>query len=413
MAGNPVDRQASSVLGAAGADDDRFELLGRRSGAELRRPPTEAELAAIGGAARDRRRRQVAGVVGVLVLAATAAWWTSASQRDGLDPTDSTIDSIPPDAPSTVAPAPDAFAFGELTFQFITGSGVELRTRSAGSDAARPAWEDLLPGVVHGHLDWTADGRQAVVTVETDVQHDLWVVDLGDGPGAETARRVVECSDPCKMADEAAWSPDGASLAYWRYVQDGDVGTATLEQLDLTTGETTVLVNAAPGTALLAPRWSPDGTRLVVEQITLAAPTWESEPVSGAIGLLDLGALDRGVRLLTDPRQFGNNPDWSPSGDVLVYAERVPGGSTLQDLFLLRLDGSAPERLTRVAEDGDMAVQPTFVPDGTAVLFVVRPGAVRSPVVRIVGVDGGSVAPLADGAEIHGEFPRIRPIPAT
>lgn len=255
------------------------------------------------------------------------------------------------------------------------------------------------------HPDWSPDGRQLVFTAANAAgTDDLWIA---DADGAD-AVKVQECTAPCLGVDEAAWSPDGTRIVFQRLVQEHGVVTSTLELLDVGSGDATVVLTAPPNSVVLAPRWSPDGQHLVVEHLLLDGPAYDDLPIGDRLELVDLGAAVPELRPLTDAAEFGNNPDWSPTAPLIVFAAQVPG-STLQDLFVMAPDGTQRRRLTTLADNGDLAVQPTFSPDGRTVLFVRRSGRQFTPTLMEVAVDGGPPVALGGATEVRGEHPRRRP----
>jgi hypothetical protein len=204
--------------------------------------------------------------------------------------------SVPPSsAPPSPSPSASRPVVGDdepwisLIAQTGAGYGVHF-VRPDGSDLHR--WAAAIPGTQE-HPDWSPDGRQLVIdTLDGAGVRDLWIADA-DGTDA---RRVIDCVDPCKGVDEPAWSPDGASIAFQRIIV-GDLGTltSTLEILDVATETTRVVLTMPTRQALLAPRWAPDGRRLVVEVVRLPEDSFLVDPDGGAIGIVDLDAAQPAV----------------------------------------------------------------------------------------------------------------------
>lgn len=301
---------------------------------------------------------------------------------------------------------------GEAWIAFQTNSqagyGVHL-IRPDGTGLHR--WPSGIAGT-HEHPSWSSDGERILLnTVDPDGTEDLWIGNA-DGTGTQ---RIVDCVDPCLWADEPAWSPDARIVAFSRAtLEDGKLRSG-LELLDLATGEITVAATMPDGEVVLAPRWSPDGRRLVIEMIRLAEPTLASlesvGPVGGAIGMLDLEAATPTVELLTDADEFAQSPDWSPVDDLIVFAQPSGPGRAAADLVAIRPDGSNRRAITDIAKHGSAAVQPAFTADGQRLLFILTRAGRQETVMAVVGVDGSDLGPIGGSDYRDGFHPRIRPTP--
>jgi Tol biopolymer transport system component len=108
----------------------------------------------------------------------------------------------------------------------------------------------------------------------------------------------------------------------------------------------------------LAPRYSPDGTRIVYSYQPNADKD-DPEPVTQLHVMSADGSDDH--LLPTENAAF--QAAWSPEGDRLAFTQNVDGQD---DLFVMATDGSGLERLTNDAAS-DWAV--AWTPDGSALLF--------------------------------------------
>jgi Tol biopolymer transport system component len=315
--------------------------------------------------------------------------------------------SSAPPSPSPSASRPvvgDDEAWISLIAQTGAGYGVHF-VRPDGSDLHR--WAAGIPGTQE-HPDWSPDGRQLVVDTRDGAGvRDLWIADA-DG---SDARRVIDCVDPCTGVDEPAWSPDGASIAFQRIVI-GDLGTltSTLEILDLATETTHVVLTMPARQVLLAPRWAPDGRRLVVEVARLPEDSYLVDPDGGAIGIVDLDATQPVVELLTEFASFGQLPDWSPDGDWIVWVSSVDGDPGHTELVRSRPDGTDVETITTLVPDGAAAVNPTYTPDGTQILFT-RIAASGDTALMSIAPDGTDLRISSADVEAFIGWPRLRPQP--
>jgi Tol biopolymer transport system component len=156
---------------------------------------------------------------------------------------------------------------------------------------------------------------------------------------------------------------------------------------NLQTGAVTRIRRA--GSADLAPALSPDGRNIAY----FAFPRVrnldeEGPPPPTSIHLVGLDGS--GHRVITPRRRRGFDPDWSPDGSRIVYAEtRIRGEAALNRLAIMNADGSGRRPLT--AFGGVDEVNPKWMPDGRTIVFEqLRRRRTRSDIASI-GVDGGPV----------------------
>ena len=362
------------------------------------------------------RRIMVASIALALVVSACAGATDPGSPAPSAAVTPSTIPTTAP-TPASAAPSPPpspertplpSIVSGEawIAFQTTTsaGNGIHL-IRPDGSGLHR--WPSGIPGVQQ-HPDWSPDGDRILLDA-ADGQgiNDLWFANA-DGSAATL---IVDCVEPCLWANEPAWSPDGLTIAFHRAVlADGEL-RSTLEVLDLASGEVRVVLTMPTKQVLLAPRWAADGKRLAVEVIHLPEATAEAEPDGGAIGVVDLDATTPKVTLLTDFDTFGNNPDWSPTEDLILFSQPAGPERQFADLRVIRPDGSGLRDVTDLVRDGAAAIHPAFTPDGKRILFLLTRAGKQETVMAFVDLDGSNLGP-ATGTEYQDGFhPRLRPTP--
>lgn len=165
---------------------------------------------------------------------------------------------------------------------------------------------------------------------------------------------------------------------------------------------TGVLIGSAPPLAgqarFLAPRWSPDGNRLMVV-VNLENPrrfdlyairldgsglvklredardgSWSPDGsrilfTSGSDGDLDIYVMEvsgGAVRQLTNTPEMDYQPVWSPDGKRIAFVSIPPGGAAKHDVHLMNSDGTGRRALTATPEDEQV---PSWTADGSGVVF--------------------------------------------
>jgi Tol biopolymer transport system component len=322
-------------------------------------------------------------------------------------------------APATIAPTPLPIASPapSADTQVLPGeSWIAFQTSGAGGYGVYLIREDGTgmhqwpSGIAGGyeHPDWSPDGERIMVnSIESDGTEDIWIA----GVDGSDPTRLVDCVAPCVWVDEAAWSPDGTKVAFQRLVVDVDVFRSTLEILDVATGGVTEVL-AMPGShVVLAPRWSPDGQRVVVEVIDLATPSLEADLVGGGIGVVDLTEARPAVEMLVPFETFAQSPDWSPNGEELIYAQPSAADGGLLDLHGIAPDGTGERRITDLAANGESAIQPAFAPEGDRIVFLLTRSGRQETVMALVDRDGSNVRPATPAGYQDGYHPRLRPTP--
>ncbi len=142
------------------------------------------------------------------------------------------------------------------------------------------------------------DGTRLAYTRSTEGQLEVWVRTLADGTDLQVARLGDGVAFP-------VWSPDGRALAVdvWRegHAQAFvvELGSGTLTQISRDVAQAWVR------------SWSPDGTRVAFAGAR-----------EGRWNVWSAGRDGSGLRQMTDygdEHHYVRNPEWSPTGDRLVY----------------------------------------------------------------------------------------------
>lgn len=322
-----------------------------------------------------------------------------------------------PLATPTAAPTPVSVLPGEpwIAYQAQGPEGYVVHlVRPDGSAAHVPLGD--VPAGVQEHPDWSPDGARMLFTLtEAEVAggetEDIWLAEVDGWP----AKKLLDCEAPCWWVDEPAWSPDGGSIVFQRYVEQKGTPTSTLEILDVATRDTRVVLTASKGLVLFAPRWSPDGRSVVVEVARTRDGRIDSDLVGDSLGIVDVTAATPSIRTIVPFDRLANSPDWSPTADLIVFSAPAKGGELggkKSDLWVVGPDGSGLARVTDLAAAGGTAIQPTFTPDGERILFVMED--FENAVFGVLGAvqpDGSEIGPAATGPAVTGIHPRLRPTP--
>ncbi len=253
--------------------------------------------------------------------------------------------------------------------------------------------------------------RLAFAVDDTDgASRDLWISE----PDGANAERVFDCQGPCHDADFPAWSRDGMTIAFasWDEV-DGKATESRLELLDVATGQVRTIAQAEGLTTIQNPRWSPNGNAIVLELAHWTDLTSSADIDGVKIGVVDVGAATSAVRMITDPALLATYPDWHPTKDLIVFSTRpwdqLEGPS---NLFTIRSDGTGQTQITDFKAGETRAVQPTWTPDGSLIIFTAVEGSgFGNPTMATIKPDGTALTSATSSGPMFGTHPRLRPMP--
>jgi TolB protein len=273
-----------------------------------------------------------------------------------------------------------------------------------------------LPGQ-HIHPDWSTDGRSLVFRADIGDYPQLFLTNPVTDPTGARARQLTNCANDCVQVDDAALSPDSASVAYVE-----DTGIVTVDTIDvpasfdlriahitrdgLTDVRTIVHNQTMPQshtvTELVEPRWSPDGRSLVF---------WadRTDGRTGAVtgtAVFSINADGTGRRQVTPWSMFAGEVDWSPDGRRLVFVTHplivFNFVDVVSNLYTARPDGSGLRQLTDATTSADRATQARWTPDGRIIYTRVTADG-RALWLR--DADGGHPTPIAPGGlRTHGDL---------
>ncbi len=274
-----------------------------------------------------------------------------------------------------------ALAIGTIVFVVDSGNDDRVATPAAIATDSRTVAPAPVLGFATYDLDTGSLTATGIVASSSavDVSRDgtkMAYIDSHNGSDVVHVANVdgsdVQAFDRTGRAGEAKaprWSPDGTKIVYQgKPANTDEIGN--LYVLDVTTGAVERITDLAPipvGVWWMAPVFSADG-----QSVYFNKARGEST-----------GVLDTGVRwdLWSVPASGGEPTlvhkngfmvDVSPTGHAIAYLEalNVHGAFTTGDLYVARLDGSAARKVA----DGP-AENPRFSPDGSQLAYGAMAGS--------------------------------------
>jgi Tol biopolymer transport system component/uncharacterized protein YjdB len=172
---------------------------------------------------------------------------------------------------------------------------------------------------------WSPDGQRILFRASSDVnaRPNLWVINV-DGTGLRnlTATLGTTVTD----VRDAAWSPDGARIAYIAAVR----------------GQHKVWIMQADGTAPIqltvdagfdsSPAWAPAGDALAFTRWNTDNPAMGEDVMIVPIAT----GIPHRLAMMGDQRQ----PAWSPDGHYIAITGTAVAGTGVQQLYTMRPDGT-------------------------------------------------------------------------
>jgi WD40-like Beta Propeller Repeat len=262
-------------------------------------------------------------------------------------------------------------------------------------------------------IGWTPDGSALVY--QSGGSGNLVLADTG-GVELRHWTRDDLCAYPCSGGEGIAFSPDGTRLAFVRGY--GDVGNSTVVEnstvvaiLDLASGQVTELESTRTTNASFEcwispscegtneyPRWSPDGSRLLFGRQVMS-PEPGSAWTSAAV--LVVNPDGTGLHRVTPTGWYAIDASWSPDGSRLVFLnvemivndDRTSVLGERTDIYTVLPDGSELRRLT----EDEISIRPDWTADGR-LTFARIVGAADAIEFEnwIMDADGGNQTRLGD-----------------
>ncbi len=167
----------------------------------------------------------------------------------------------------------------------------------------------MPPAPAYRWLSISPDGSRVALTVLEEEKQAVYTVTID--PEGRTGVPQKVCPD-CGIA--VSWSHDARQVLYLTFTP------SRISSLDVATGQTSVLVEAAESDALYQPFFSPDGHWLAFIAHSqgysriYAVPLGHNEPVK----------RERWIAL-TDGNTWDDKPRWSPDGNLLYFVSDRDG----------------------------------------------------------------------------------------
>jgi hypothetical protein len=222
---------------------------------------------------------------------------------------------------------------------------------------------------------WSPDGARIAFSREDGI----YLVNVHGGGVTRISNPHAAADQPIRTVSvrdsSPAWAPDGSRIAFVRRFQGSGPrdATARLYVAQVTDGGSLVAL-ADVGWGSGAPDWSPDGTRIAIEEIGINS-------LRSQITLVSVDGS--GTGLLPIPAGFTHTarPSWSPDGR-LIAATAYGLALTRQEIVAMSLDGSGmvTNLTNNPAVDTDPAWQPlnpysAGLVDPTTGIWYLRDGA--------------------------------------
>jgi TolB protein len=232
-------------------------------------------------------------------------------------------------------------------------------------------------GIVDDQPAWAPDGSAIAFTrcAPNNGLCHVWTV-AADGSGLAPVGKLCSTGateQTCSDEAHAAFSPDSKRLVF---VQS----TGAVKQVPITgqqiehsalavmnrdgSGRHVIYTTNRFAADLDYPVFSPDGKHVVFERHNSGLSTPADKHAVFVIGV-DGSNLRR---LTPWAENDGDNPDWSPDGNWIIYHSHLDDPSGQSQYFLVHPDGSGRKQISHFA-NGTHIASASFSPDGTSIVF--------------------------------------------
>ena len=292
---------------------------------------------------------------------------------------------------------------GEIAFKRYLDSGRSTGAIFAVDASGKGERQITKPesGVLDDQPDWSSDG--SLLVFHRAVPDSPTAIYTVKPDGSDLARLSPPCSasgpdieTKCEDGSGPSFLPDGKRVVYTRStgkIRQFPGGEQWIQHSDIVVKDVTganprVVIRSRPyGGDYLSAHFSPDGRRLVYERTN--SPL--TKPAGGR-ALFLARADGSGQRRLTPwSLDAGDNPDWSPNGQLIVF--RSPASSFEgSQVYVVRPDGSGLRQLTRF-KPGTSVLSYSFSPDGKWITFS-KSGRGGQPDIFVMRTNGTGIRPV-------------------
>jgi dipeptidyl aminopeptidase/acylaminoacyl peptidase len=348
--------------------------------------------------------RTIALVVAAsLLLTLLATTWLTVGQQP-----QQTIPAVVPPVPTasastavtaTAPPSVGPFPLASPGYAVIVGDGSGVFTIRTDGTGRRQVATELTGRLVSP--EWGPDGTRALALEQTSSSEQVWDVDTA---GTRRPLVIIPCVAPCQSRNEASWSHDGTSIVFFQAlgeVVNGIPTTCGLARYEVATLAITS-VTSSPCAVIEErhPRFSPDDASLAFWRSRSPGRVPIDQIEDSAIFTRDL-TTGRETQV-TDWSIHASMLDWSPDGQWIAFIpEYWNGAAGGADIWRVHPDGSGLERMTSLDTAAVRILLPRYTPDGKWLLFVrVTPGATSRGELLAIPASGGTPVAVLPGTNV-------------